>query len=164
MGKAKRKHVEQLTGDGPTEHAKKREDYQTRRVERNGPRIAYNRDVTPIVRAFENSKLTPRQRDAAERFEQAYIATYRVPGTRDPLDMSPRGTVDETPQEWALRMKRTCHGIMADLSKDQGHVLIAVAVFHEAIGDCRMKYRRFALLNEALDIAADFLGLPLSGG
>jgi len=156
--KNKRRPIQAPTGEDVTPEARRHGDYDYRRVEKNGPRVAFNRAVTPLARAFHRGTITPRQYFAAEKFEAAYNVTYRQRGTRDPLDMTPRGSADDSPQEWLLRQKEICNGVMCKLTGKQSRALLLVAVYHEPLGDSRR--RKFQLVSESLDIAADFLGLP----
>lgn len=125
--------------------------------------VAYNLTSTPLRRANHAGAISKRQMDAGEAFERLHLIAYHVGGTRDPLDMTPRGGKGYISDSHAAAITRA----RSDLSAIEGKTgpvtygrLVDICVHHEPIGRRNARYLGWVRLITGLDVVADHLGLP----
>lgn len=160
--KANRRENEMQDRQGqarPTPERIAKGSYRVGETSRAGIRFVMDEDATPIRAAHRRGKLTRRQVDAAEAYEEHHTSVWGRGGSRDCLDTSPRGGAshesDSQQMRWASANRRL-NALMALMDAKVAKVLFDVCVNQEAIGDCRPTYKRYQHLVLGLDICADF--------
>lgn len=141
--------------DGPTERQTARSAY--RKVERlPGIERATIHEMENRLRELEwLGALNARQREAGELFERDYWTTSATGGTRDPLDLTPRGSSHETDLE-AERIKRARARVR--------DVRTAAGIWYASLRDLcvfRQRLKSAAItMPPILDKVGDVYGLP----
>jgi len=146
----------------PTPERMARGNYRLGLADRQGVKVAIDDASTPLRQALSRKVLTLRQVEAGERYEELHRAVWGGSGSKDSLDMSPRGGVIHETEPQAMRNianSRKLEGLLTMMDAKTELVLYQIAVGLEPIGDCRPTYKRYRHLVLALDICADFFRL-----
>lgn len=146
----------------PTPERRKRGGYRLVAGEDAGIRVAYDERSTPIRDAYASGKLTARQLDAGEKFEELYRVVMGSPGPRSCLDWSPRGHSESEP-EYAARAWAEWKALGRSMSSEVAAVMFKVCCMHEPTRRRCESRKRWRMLCEGLDAAADYWGLPQDG-
>lgn len=132
----------------PTAQSKRHGKFIHERVDRDGPKVARNICVVPLVDCFERGQITWGMYNAGLQFERLVIqfrAMIDAPTAgRDSCDFSVRGNTNETTVERALRIKDEYVGAVSELEPNERSILQAILVMHEKTGDRRDKYKRWS--------------------
>lgn len=154
------------TGLMPTPEQQRRCEYEIRRIEKNGPKVAVNTNGSPLARLDRNRVITKTQREAGEKFEAARQAVFGGSGTNSvaalmELGVRVQGGGTEghlAAKQWAEarvdEVRQRCAPAAYDLLID-----VACLGRHPRKG-CAVDYRR---IREALDACVDVFGLPVAG-
>lgn len=146
----------------PTPERIAKGSYRVGETSRAGICFAVDEDATPVRAAYRRGKLTKRQVDAAEAYEEHHTFVWGRGGSRDCLDTSPRGGTSHGSDSQQMRCasaNRRLTALMTRMDAKVARVLFDVCVRQEAIGDCRPTYKRYQHLVLGLDICADFYNI-----
>lgn len=106
--------------------------------------------------------LTRQQREAGRAFCADYVRVWGTGGTRDTLDMSPRGQAHETPSQaeaWASARRRL-NAVLNKAGPGAYAVLAQVCAFEEPLGAQSRKRKAYAALFLGLDVCAAVYNVP----
>lgn len=153
------------TGQTQTAHARDRGAYEVTRLEKNGPRIAYNAATSPLrIMAMARTvagPLTEQQREAGETFEALYRFVWST-NRSDILAFKVRGHIHETEAEAEkVRKARELLGrIEAKLpSKGYWTTMVNVCVQQLLLTNSPAHRASYEQLVKGLDITRDVLGI-----
>jgi len=143
----------------PTPERRRRGSYRLVDGEDAGIRVAIDERSTPLRDAYASGKLTPRQLDAGEKFEELYRIVMGSPGPRSCLDWSPRGHSESEP-EYAARAWAEWKALGRSIPSASAAVMVEVCCLHQPTGRRCPNRARWRRLCEGLDGAAEYWGLP----
>tara|TARA_R100001510_G_scaffold24230_1_gene21301 strand:- start:1572 stop:2024 length:453 start_codon:yes stop_codon:yes gene_type:complete len=130
--------------------------YQKIRVSKRGQKVFVNRNNCPADRALYYEKITYKQWTANNLFERRYLSYWNRKHQKNILDRSLVGKSisNNTIQEIAVQNKERLEEIqtITGLTKEHYNNLIKISVDYENLGDMRIKYKKFRLYCEALDL------------
>ena len=130
--------------------------YQKIRVSKKGQKVFVNRNNCPADRALYHEKITYKQWLASNLFEKRYLSYWHRKSPKNILDrtVSAKSLSNDTLQEIAIKNKERLEEIenITGLTKQHYKTLVNISVDHQNLGDMRLKYKRFRLFVEALDL------------
>ena len=154
MHKRRRKSRKVTLNEELNKHAKKHGRYIRQRVDKDGPKVARNILIVPLVDCFERGQITWGMYNAGLFFERIVNQYRRVidapTGGRDSCDFSVRGNSDETSVERGMRIKAEYLDARHVLTVREFLVLDEIVVQHQKTGDRRDKYKRWSEFTDGL--------------
>lgn len=150
----KRKQINAAEIVLPTDRSRQHARYVHQRIEHNGPKVARNVTIVPLIDCFERGQITWGMYSAGLLFERLalqYRSLMEAPTAgRDSCDFTVRGNTNETSVERAMRIKEEYLEASAAVELSELTVLRSILLEHEKTGDRRGKYKRWSRFMDGL--------------